>query len=207
MTVSWDDATSPTSICRALLAEIEVFSGTVYVHDGVGPLSWNGHTWLGTGSLGQIAGIGGGVTMDAKDLTVGLTGVPSDLRDDTLNELIRGNPFNLYQGVLNRETGLWDFEPELVFAGFIDAPELQEAVDDSLGSILTIVLPVIAASSYVRRITTWRRTSADQNTLYTGDKFFDFKTDMRIPIPTPGIPGAAAVGGAGNVKNVRTNSV
>lgn len=182
--MTWASATAGQHIKRALLLDMAVPSGDVVrVHDGIGALSWGGHEWLGVGQLGAVSNISGGVDMDAKDATLMLTGVPSDLRTEVLQEVARGSRVNIYQGIVNHASGGWDYEPELIFAGFVDAPAIEEEASEE-GAYLTITIPVIAASSYVRRIQIWRRTDNDQQSLYPGDKFFSFKTDMRVPIAT-----------------------
>lgn len=190
--MTWEDAASGPHITRALLFEMHTASDPVYVHDGIGPLVWQPptaatpQTWLGVGTLGAVSGISGGVDLDASDLTVGLCGVPSSMRDEVLREVMRGKPAYLYQGLRDESSGAWAFEPELVHAGFVDAPEISEEVSDDGGSFLAITVPIIAASSYVRRLTQFRRTDADQQQLFPGDKFLAFKTDMKIPVPTTG---------------------
>lgn len=193
--MTWETAASGSQITRALLFEMETATTTIRVHDGVGPISWQPPTsdeaeiWGGIGQLGAVSGISGGVDLDASDVTVGITGIPSDLRDEVLQEVMRGKPARIYQGLRDEASGTWSFEPELVFSGFVDAPEVDEEIQEDLGAYLIITVPIIAASSYVRRITTWRRTDADQQELFAGDKFFSFKTDMKVPVPTTGSNG------------------
>lgn len=183
--MTWEDATAGRHITRALFAEIALESDIVRVHDGVGGLQWNGHDWSGVGALGAVSGISGGVDLEASDLSMALSGVPVEFRDEMLREVVRGNRVNLYQGIRDEASGTWTFEPELVHAGFIDDPEIAEGIDEQIGSFLTITVPVIAASSYMRRLTIWRRTDSDQQSLYPGDEFFAFKIDMHIPVPGP----------------------
>lgn len=184
--MTWDAATSGSEITRALLVELQFETYTLRVHDGIGPISWGGNDWLGVGQLGAISGISGGVDLDASDLTLMLSGVPSEYRAEILTEVARGKSVNIYQGVIDPVAGAWDFEPELVYSGFIDDPDIEEEAAEGIEAFLTITVPVISASSYVRRIQVWRRTDADQQSLFPGDKFFAFKTDMRVPVPTPG---------------------
>jgi hypothetical protein len=180
---NWIASTSGSRITRALLVEMLLETSNVYVHDGIGPLTWNDKTWLGVGDLGAISGISGGVDLDASDMSMMLGGVPSDYREEVLTELARGKRVNVYQGIINAATGQWSYDPELVYAGFIDAPDIAEEISENLAAHLTITVPVIAASSYVRRLSQWRRTDADQEELFPGDKFFAFKTDLKIPVP------------------------
>lgn len=182
---TWELATNKLHVSRGLFVELLLPGGAVRVHDGIGWLQWGDYGWGGVGSLGAISGISGGVDGAAAEMSLIISGIPTTERENVLTELARGSEANVYQGVLNESAGTWDFEPELVFAGFIDAPEIQESVSEDGGAFLTITVPVLDAASFMRRIQIWRRTDADQRTLYPGDKFFEFKTDLNIPIPAP----------------------
>lgn len=192
---TWELATNKLHITRGLFLEMLLPGGAVRVHDGIGLIQWNDFGWVGVGVLGAISGISGAVDGAAAEMSLILSGVPTDKREDVLTEVARGSEVNLYQGVINEVTGQWAFEPELVFSGFCDAPEITDQVSEDLGAYLTITVPVLDAASYMRRLQVWRRTDADQKALYPGDRFFEFKTDLNIPIPAVVHGGGLAPGG------------
>jgi hypothetical protein len=181
--MSWELATAGEHVCRAILVEMEVESGALRMHDGVGHLSWDGNDWLGVGDLGSISGISGGLSVEAGDLTLTMAGIPSDYRDEVLQEVQRGKRVTVYMGIVDKASGTWAHEPEAVYTGFVNVPSVEEEAGEG-GAFLTVTIKVISAGSYVRRLQVWRRTDADQKSRFSGDRFYEFKTDMRIPIAT-----------------------
>lgn len=182
--MSWESATAPQSVKQVILVEL-LLDTPVRVHNGVGWKAWNEHNWGGVGQLGGISAITGGVDLNASDIQLILSGVLTTAREEILSEVARGARCNIYQGIADEVSGLWSFEPELIFSGFNDAPEIEEKLTEGGEAFLTITLPVLGAASYARRLQIWRRTDADQKSLYPGDKFFEFKTDLNVPIAAP----------------------
>lgn len=186
--MTWESASTGSHVTFAMLVEI-LLANPVRVHDGAGTIGWNGHNWLGTGKLGQVSEITSGADLDAATITLVMGGIPSQFRSDIMNEVARGSRVNFLTGFIDKASGTWSLEPSIEHVGFTDAPTIEEEEVEGLGSVLTVSVPVLSASAYARRFTTSRRTSSDQKKHYAGDKFFDFKTSMRAPIPAPGAPG------------------
>lgn len=69
-------ALANSNVQPVILAIITFASGTVYVWSGVGNLIWNGNTYLGVGSLGNISAITEGSGIEAQGVTLTLSGVP-----------------------------------------------------------------------------------------------------------------------------------
>lgn len=59
----------------ALLAEIEHPDGAARFWTGIGPLSWNGYTWTGSGTLGSVAPIRHTSDLAIQEINFGLAGV------------------------------------------------------------------------------------------------------------------------------------
>lgn len=59
----------------ALLAEIEHPDDTARFWTGIGPLSWNGYTWTGSGTLGSVAPIRHTSDLAIQEINFGLAGV------------------------------------------------------------------------------------------------------------------------------------
>ena len=185
--MTWDSASSGGHVAYVVLLEIAL-EEPVYIHSGLGLLTWDSKDWLGVGSLGSIESIRGGVDMEAPDVEMTLSGVPSDYRAYLLNTIARGAVVTIRHGFHDEAAGTWSHEPELAYAGFIDTAELTDQISEDGGASVSIKVGVISAASYARRQTISRRTDANQQDLYPGDKFFSFKTDMRIPVATASGP-------------------
>lgn len=72
----------------ALLAEIEHPDGMARFWTGVGPLSWNGYTWTGAGTLGSVAPIKHTSDLLIQEINFGLAGVDPEIVA-TLNDNVR----------------------------------------------------------------------------------------------------------------------
>src|SRR5258708_3131583 len=75
-------------------------SGYIYLWSGVGPISWNGQTWTGVGSLGTVSAIPETADVTAVGIKLALSGIPASLITSALGEVRQGNPVILYQGFL-----------------------------------------------------------------------------------------------------------
>lgn len=72
----------------ALLAEIEHPSGTARFWTGIGPLSWSGFTWTGSGALGSIAPIKHTSSLAIQEINFSMAGVDPAIVA-TLNDNVR----------------------------------------------------------------------------------------------------------------------
>ncbi|WP_448043820.1 hypothetical protein [Bradyrhizobium liaoningense] len=60
---------------RGMLVKIEHPSGTGYFATGVGKISWNGQTWLGTGKFGSVTPIKHTSDISVQDIAFSLSGI------------------------------------------------------------------------------------------------------------------------------------
>lgn len=60
---------------RGMLVKIEHPSGTGYFATGIGKISWNGQTWLGTGRFGSVTPIRHTSDVSVQDIAFSLSGV------------------------------------------------------------------------------------------------------------------------------------
>lgn len=73
---------------RILLAQIEHPSGTSRFFTGIGRKTWNGYTWVGSGSLGSVSPLKQSSEIATQDIVFRLSGVDADLVAK-LNEDVR----------------------------------------------------------------------------------------------------------------------
>ncbi len=109
----------------ALLASLVFASSTVYLWNGLGPITWNGMTFLGVGDLAAVSEISEDSDVEARGVTVSLSGIPSDMMSEVLTETrILGNVhiwLALFDG-----SGVLIPDPILSYQGKMDAPTLQD---------------------------------------------------------------------------------
>ena len=72
----------------AILVQITLLTGPLYIWNGVGPLSWSGATFQGVGQFGNISSIEEGSNVQARGITLTLSGFDPSLINDALNEYI-----------------------------------------------------------------------------------------------------------------------
>jgi len=159
------------SLMPILIAELEFDSGTLYMWSGVGDLSWNGNTYIGSGNLINISTVEESQNLEAKGIVCSLSGVPSSLISLALTEKTRQRAFRLWLGAINNgdsPRALVD-EPYRIFTGLMDVMEIS---DD--GETAIIRLSVESAMITGRRAKIQRYTSEDQKKLYPDDVGLDF---------------------------------
>ena len=120
----------------ALFVEGHFVSGIVYMWTGIGNITWNGHTWIGVGSLGGITPIEEGGNVEAKGITLSLSGIDQSLLADALQELQQGLPVLVYLGTFdNASPPNLIADPFTAWAGRMDQPTIDVAGDSATISI------------------------------------------------------------------------
>lgn len=126
-----------------LMVHVDWPEEPVYAHTGVGPITWDGHTWVGVGPVGAVdippEALSGVVAAEA---ILSLVGVPVDL-DGMLDDEIRGRAVEVYFAVVAGRPGGHDGRqitgpgctlkgaPSPLFYGTMDALDLDAAASDT----------------------------------------------------------------------------
>src|SRR6266702_2510988 len=92
----------------AFFVEAHFVTGPIYVWTGRGSIVWNGQTWLGVGSLGSISTIEEGAGVDAKGITLTLSGIDATLLADVMTEFQVGLPVLVRLGLFDANLALID---------------------------------------------------------------------------------------------------
>ncbi len=110
----------------AIFAELNFVTGPVYMWSGLGPITWNSHTWAGIGSLLGISVAEDGSTVEAKGITVTLSGIDPSLLADSLQEFQVGLPSRIYLGLFDgSSTPALIADPITAWAGKMDVPTID----------------------------------------------------------------------------------
>jgi hypothetical protein len=159
------------SVQPFLLFQGSFATGTVRAWSGIGDLSWNGFTWVGTGNLLSVSNVEETAQTTANGVSVTLNGIPSELISLALQGCRQGADGKIYLGFLNN--GVVS-NPILLFEGKLDVPVIQE---DGESSSITI--------SYESRLIDLERpresrfTDEDQQRVYPGDLGFEFVAGLQ----------------------------
>ncbi len=167
LTAGMQSAISATEVEPILLFEGVFTSGNVYAWSGYGTISWNGQSWIGTGTLLSVSDVSENSDTSATGATVALNGIPQTLISLALAECRQGALGKIYFGILSSGAVLAD--PILMFEGKLDVPTIEE---DAEVSSITITYESRLIDLERPRIT--RYTKEDQIRIFPGDKGFDY---------------------------------
>jgi hypothetical protein len=111
-----------------------------------------------------ITGISEDTVVEAKGVTLSLSGVPSDLLGDCLTEFVRGYPAQVYLGLFADDGVTLIPNPVLAYTGRLDQPNLNDA-----GDACTISISCENALVDLNRSVYRRYTDSDQQLDHPGD--------------------------------------
>jgi hypothetical protein len=166
--------TTAPKISTAFLLQITFKTGTYYLCTLPTSLSWNGQTWIGTGSLGQVGQISEGTEVQAYGTTVTLSGIDSTLLADSLSDIQIGAQASLYVAFFDSNNSLVT-APTCIFAGVVDQPSIQCGADT-----VSISLDLESEMIRLQRGSFRRFTSADQHIDAPGDTGFDWVPSLNF---------------------------
>ncbi|QUN06426.1 hypothetical protein KDN34_02885 [Shewanella yunxiaonensis] len=184
-------------ITAVLLVYLDFASGPIYVHSGVGDLVYEGINYRGIGVLGKIGSVKENGKVAPDKLTLGLSGIPSELLSTMLTEYYQNRPARISVVILDNDTQL-PIAGDVIFAGRMDVAKLTD------GDTSTISLNVNSRAIDWKNARNGRYTDADQQAKYPGDKFFEFvpqavdhELQWGIPGGTSSVNSSASGSGAG----------
>jgi hypothetical protein len=151
---------------------------TLRLFTGAGEIDWDDgsgdETWTGAPML-QLGSISGNSRVEAGAISISLSGLDGDIRDEVFEYAVRGSKVYVWFFYVN--AGAIVADPWLAFAGSLDVPTIEE------GATLTVTMDCLDALGAAFRRTVTRRTDADQQRRYAGDRFFEFAASIaRQPV-------------------------
>jgi hypothetical protein len=156
------------TIRPALFVQAQFATATLYLWTGRGSVSWNGHTWIGVGTLGGVSTIEEGSTVEARGISLTLSGIDATALPDVLNEVQQGLPALVYLGLFDDSLTLIP-NPVCAFAGRMDQPTLD--VD---GTSATIQINCESRLMDMNTPAMRRYNNEDQQRDYPNDQGFSF---------------------------------
>ena len=164
-------ALTSTELFPAIFVQANFATGPVYLWSGLGTISWNSHNWLGIGTLGGISTIGEGSTVEAKGITLTLSGFDATLLPLVMTEFQLALPVTVYLGLFN--AGALIADPIPGFVGRMDQPIVQ--VDGKTAIInINCESRLMDMNFAVKR----RYTADDQQRDWPGDLGFQFISEI-----------------------------
>lgn len=168
-------------------------SSPLYLWTGNGTVSIEGNSYIGTGQFLELSAFEETTDISARNATLTLSGIPSDLLSLALQIPYQGRKCIIQFGVFTtgnilKEDGAYLLKEDggkfileateksrsIVFSGFMDQMKITEAGDTSQISLI-----VESRLVDLERVRVRRYTSEDQKSRFTGDLGFDFVNDLQ----------------------------
>ena len=156
----------------AIFVQLQFVTATVYIWSGIGSISWNGQTWQGLGQLLSISPAGSAPTVEARGITIVLSGLDATLLPDCLNEFQLGLPVTCYLGLFSGGSLIAD--PLATWQGRMDKPTFNIS-----GEALTISLNCENRLIDMNVAVDRRYTIQDAQMDYPGDLGFMFVASIQ----------------------------
>jgi hypothetical protein len=150
-----------------VFCELKFSSGTSRLWSGIGDLSWDGHTWSGTGRLASVSAMPEGSDVAAEGLTLTLDGIPTTYVQQVLTECRQGYPVKIWLGFMDT-SGSIVADPYQSFSGRMDVPTINESAETC-----SVSLTVESRLIDLQRPRERRYTHEDQQLDYPGDTGFE----------------------------------
>ncbi len=160
---------------------------TLYLWNGLGPIDWNGHTWLGMGKFGDLSPIIENTDLSVTGVKLSLSGIPSDLVSIALDTLSQADIATLWFGYLD-DSGAVIVDPFAAFSGQVDTVEVEDT-----GATSTITISVESDLIVHHKPQGTRYTDADQKAKYPTDRGFEYVDKIQETNISMGIAGRVPI--------------
>jgi len=151
--------------------EILFDSGVSRLWNGYGELQFEGKTFLGGGNLLNVSEVEESSEIEAKGLTLRLSGLPTELIALTLQEPYQNRIARLFVGAIKPDGTIESYE---LFAGRLDVMDIEESGESASISVTVENRLIDLNRARIRRF-----TSEDQKSLFPGDRGFDYVNDLQ----------------------------
>lgn len=165
----------------AIFVSIGFANETLYIWSGTGNIVWNSQTWSGVGSLGGISMIEDGTSLDARGITITLSGIDSTALAEALQNLQIALPVVIYFGLFSGGSLIPD--PFIAWQGRTD-----RATIDVSGETSTIALNCESRLLDMDIAPDRRYTLEDAQIFNPGDLGMEFVTSISLYTLVWGFP-------------------
>jgi len=173
LTSGLQDAITAKNIRPFFLIEGHFDSGNLNLWTGLGNLIFNSKTYIGTGTILQIASIKESKNIEALGTSFTLNGLDQAIIQIAMNEDYQDRPAYLYMGAFDDN---WQVivDPYLAFEGRMDVMPIQKRPDS-----VTVTLTVENILVDLNKPVIWFYTPEDQGLYFPGDTGFDRVTSLQ----------------------------
>lgn len=127
-------ALTSTLVRPAIFAELHFATGPLYLWSGVGNISFGGQTWIGIGTFGSITTVEEGASLEARGITLTLSGINQSALAEALQNIQVALPVILYLGLFDAANALIA-DPLIAWKGRMDQPIIEVGGDTATISL------------------------------------------------------------------------
>ena len=164
------DEINASHLHEVVLVELD-FDTPVYVHSGVGTITYNTNDYLGVGGFGSISAATETEQLRPTALTLTLSGIDSNYISEALDSGNYGDRVSIYCGYSDDSFSLVD-DPWLIWGGFYEFSSIEQGVDVSVSITVQHDLSLLSEKDG------GRYTDEDQQSRFSGDVGFEFITEI-----------------------------
>lgn len=189
LTSDMQTALTSAAVRIGILACLQFSNETLYLWSGLGPLTWNSMTFQGVGTLGKVEGISEDTNVEARGVQISLSGVPSSMIGEALDNVRLMQPVQLWLVCFDL-AGAVISTPVVSFAGLMD----KSSIDDD-GNTCTITINAENTLADLNRPVPRHYTQADQ------------QLDLALTLASLGLPSTTVDTGFSHVNNIQELTV
>ena len=156
------------TVRRIYLVRLDFDGGTIGWNSGFRDISFGGVNYLGLGEITSLSAVKESAGVTASGLTVGISGIKSEVISLMLSEPHINRPAYVYYTLLDEEDRQLTGNPILLFRGTMDSIDCEQGASASFSVSLKSRL------ADWERARTVRYTDAEQQKMHPGDKGFEF---------------------------------
>ena len=175
---------NPSIIDGITFVKIVLDAQDIFLHNSVGDITFDSDTYIGLGGLGRISDVIESNEITNEPLTLQLatitdvpesTDIVNEIAQAVIDEDWRGRSVEIFIGIPDPTSQVLVDDPFIVFSG--EVSHIYRTIDQG-----TFDLNVVC----VRRWADWSRknerrfTDAEHQSLFPGDKFFEFVANMEV---------------------------
>jgi hypothetical protein len=164
LTTAMKTALAGVVVRPVLLVQQEFRGTTINIWTGLGPLVWDGKTWLGVGDLLAVSELEENSDVSAKGMTISLKGVKSSDISLALAGMARNKPGKIWLALLDA-SGSVIANPKIMFSGKLDTCTVEDGADTC-----TISIALESELIDLERPREVRLTDQEQQKRFPGDR-------------------------------------
>ena len=172
MDVQMQSALGESRVMAVPLVFLDILGDPLRAWGGIDTLNWDGHDWLGIGTLGDMSPIKADAKGSMPKMELSIKELPSELLAAAKETRYVGRTAQVWLGTFDEDLKLVG-DPALFFAGAMSAFSILDAQSRS------VTVTIDSRMALLNRVIPSYRSDEDQQRRHVGDGFFKFVSSVR----------------------------